>query len=50
MTGAGMYEGSAMTKTSGKLELLAKMLKVLKRDGHRVLIFSQVSFDILHCI
>jgi hypothetical protein len=38
----GAYEGNALTKASGKLELLAKMLKVLKRDGHRVLIFSQV--------
>ena len=34
-----------MTKASGKLDLLAKMLKVLKQDGHRVLLFSQVSLD-----
>jgi hypothetical protein len=32
-----------MTKACGKLDLLSKMLKKLKRDGHRVLIFSQVS-------
>jgi len=42
-----MYEGSVMTKASGKLDLLAKMLKVLKQDGHRVLIFSQVSLHII---
>lgn len=47
MTAAGMYEGSALTKASGKLDLLAKMLKVLKEEGHRVLLFSQVS-DLLH--
>jgi len=42
ISATGMYEGSSMTKVSGKLEMLAKMLKILKRDGHRVLIFSQV--------
>jgi len=36
-----------MTKASGKLDLLAKMLKVLKQDGHRILIFSQVCSDVL---
>jgi len=41
-----MYEGCALTKASGKLDLLAKMLKVLKEEGHRVLIFSQVSCDL----
>ena len=46
MTSVGMYEGSVMTKASGKLDLLAKMLKVLKQDGHRILIFSQVSSDV----
>lgn len=38
----GMYDGSALTKASGKLMLLYKMLKKLKEGGHRVLIFSQV--------
>jgi len=47
LTHGSMYEGSAMTKASGKLDLLAKMLKVLKEDGHRVLIFSQVSSDVV---
>jgi superfamily II DNA or RNA helicase len=43
------YEGSALTKASGKLDLLAKMLKILKEQGHRVLIFSQMTrmLDIL---
>ena len=31
----GMYETEAVTKTSGKLVLLAKMLEKLKSDGHR---------------
>lgn len=38
----GMYDGGALTKSSGKLFLLCKMLKKLKEGGHRVLIFSQV--------
>lgn len=38
----GMYDGGALTKSSGKLLLLCKMLKKLKEGGHRVLIFSQV--------
>lgn len=38
----GMYDGGALTKSSGKLMLLCKMLKKLKEGGHRVLIFSQV--------
>lgn len=38
----GMYDASALTKASGKLMLLFKMLKKLKEGGHRVLIFSQV--------
>jgi chromodomain-helicase-DNA-binding protein 4 len=42
LTAFGAYEGNGLAKASGKLDLLAKMLKVLKRDGHRVLIFSQV--------
>ncbi|XP_030639658.1 chromodomain-helicase-DNA-binding protein 4 [Chanos chanos] len=39
----GMYDGSALTKASGKLMLLQKMLKKLKEGGHRVLIFSQMT-------
>uniref|UniRef100_A0A8C1WAP8 Chromodomain helicase DNA binding protein 4 n=1 Tax=Cyprinus carpio TaxID=7962 RepID=A0A8C1WAP8_CYPCA len=39
----GMYDGSALTKASGKLMLLFKMLKKLKEGGHRVLIFSQMT-------
>ena len=42
LTNGGMYEGTSMTKASGKLEMLEKMLRKLRRDGHRVLIFSQV--------
>merc|ERR1712037_370718 len=33
----------AMTKACGKLVLLSKMLKKLKQEGHRVLIFSQMT-------
>ena len=45
----GMYEVSVLTKSCGKLILLDSMLKRLKRDGHRVLIFSQMTkmLDIL---
>ena len=43
VTPQGHYEGSALIKASGKLELLGKMLQKLKRDGHRVLIFSQMT-------
>ncbi|XP_062394135.1 chromodomain-helicase-DNA-binding protein 4 isoform X3 [Sardina pilchardus] len=39
----GMYEGISLTKASGKLMLLYKMLKKLKDGGHRVLIFSQMT-------
>uniref|UniRef100_A0A8B9LBL1 Chromodomain helicase DNA binding protein 4 n=1 Tax=Astyanax mexicanus TaxID=7994 RepID=A0A8B9LBL1_ASTMX len=39
----GMYEGGALTKSSGKLMLLCKMLRKLKEGGHRVLIFSQMT-------
>lgn len=41
-TPTGAYEGSALTKASGKLMLLQKMLRKLKDQGHRVLVFSQV--------
>ncbi|XP_055383518.1 chromodomain-helicase-DNA-binding protein Mi-2 homolog isoform X2 [Condylostylus longicornis] len=49
LTSGGGYELQAMTKASGKLILLAKMLKQLKETGHRVLIFSQMTkmLDIL---
>lgn len=40
--GNGMYEGSALIKACGKFDLLSKMLNVLHKDNHRVLIFSQV--------
>uniref|UniRef100_A0A4X1V6I5 Cytochrome b5 domain containing 1 n=1 Tax=Sus scrofa TaxID=9823 RepID=A0A4X1V6I5_PIG len=38
---SGAYEGGALIKASGKLMLLQKMLRKLKEQGHRVLIFSQ---------
>lgn len=38
----GSYDGSSLVKSSGKLMLLQKMLKKLRDEGHRVLIFSQV--------
>ncbi|XP_071146572.1 chromodomain-helicase-DNA-binding protein Mi-2 homolog isoform X6 [Mytilus edulis] len=45
----GMFEGSALIKASGKLVLMAKMLRKLKETGHRVLVFSQMTkvLDIL---
>merc|ERR1712045_268851 len=39
----GPFEVKAMTKACGKLVLLSKMLKKLKAEGHRVLIFSQMT-------
>merc|ERR1719481_536388 len=39
----GLFEITAMIKACGKLTLLTKMLKQLKADGHRVLIFSQMT-------
>ncbi|XP_066997701.2 chromodomain-helicase-DNA-binding protein Mi-2 homolog isoform X3 [Anabrus simplex] len=49
MTPNGSYETSALTKASGKLVLLSTMLRKLKEQGHRVLIFSQMTkmLDIL---
>jgi len=38
-----MYEGNALTKSSGKLTLLQKMMRKLKNGGHRVLVFSQMT-------
>lgn len=45
----GLYEINALTKACGKLILMQKMLRKLKADGHRVLIFSQMTkmLDIL---
>lgn len=45
----GAYEGEALIKASGKFVLLQKMLSKLKIQGHRVLIFSQMTkmLDIL---
>ncbi len=39
----GLFEVKAMTKACGKLVLLSKMLRKLKEQGHRVLIFSQMT-------
>ncbi|XP_028654175.1 chromodomain-helicase-DNA-binding protein 3 isoform X1 [Erpetoichthys calabaricus] len=39
----GAYEGTALVKASGKLMLLQKMLRKLKEQGHRVLVFSQMT-------
>lgn len=39
----GGYGLDGLTKASGKLVLLSKMLKLLKEQGHRVLIFSQMT-------
>ena len=45
----GMYDVNNLTKACGKLILLRTMLEQLKRGGHRVLIFSQMTkmLDIL---
>merc|ERR1712156_410964 len=40
---SGFFEVKAMTKACGKLVLMSKMLKKLKAEGHRVLIFSQMT-------
>ncbi|XP_062372210.1 chromodomain-helicase-DNA-binding protein 3 isoform X1 [Sardina pilchardus] len=42
-TPSGAYEGVALTKASGKLTLMQKMLRKLKDQGHRVLVFSQMT-------
>ncbi|KAG7265658.1 hypothetical protein CRUP_016505 [Coryphaenoides rupestris] len=42
-TGTGAYEGGGLTKASGKLMLMQKMLRKLKDQGHRVLVFSQMT-------
>ncbi|XP_067659338.1 chromodomain-helicase-DNA-binding protein 4-like isoform X4 [Haliotis asinina] len=45
----GAFEGQSLIRSCGKLELLSKMMKKLKEQGHRVLIFSQMTkmLDIL---
>ncbi|KAI4461491.1 chromodomain-helicase-dna-binding protein 3-related-related [Holotrichia oblita] len=45
----GNYETQSLIKAAGKLVLLSKMLKTLREQGHRVLIFSQMTkmLDIL---
>ncbi|CAB0003885.1 unnamed protein product [Nesidiocoris tenuis] len=45
----GAYDVQSLIKASGKLMLLSRMLKKLKEEGHRVLIFSQMTkmLDIL---
>uniref|UniRef100_A0A8C1TK05 Chromodomain helicase DNA binding protein 3 n=1 Tax=Cyprinus carpio TaxID=7962 RepID=A0A8C1TK05_CYPCA len=43
-TPSGAYEGAGLTKASGKLMLLQKMLRKLKEQGHRVLVFSQMRY------
>ncbi|NWV29308.1 CHD3 protein, partial [Origma solitaria] len=43
---SGAYEGGALIKASGKLLLLQKMLRKLKEQNHRVLIFSQDVFGV----
>lgn len=49
LTANRMYEGNALIKSCGKLELLVNMMRKLKEQGHRVLIFSQMTkmLDIL---
>lgn len=42
-TANNAFEGSALIKACGKLELLSKMLKELYGTEHRVLIFSQMT-------
>ncbi|XP_072888157.1 chromodomain-helicase-DNA-binding protein 5 isoform X1 [Hemitrygon akajei] len=39
----GSYDGNSLVKSSGKLILLQKMLRKLHSQGHRVLIFSQMT-------
>merc|ERR1712227_970331 len=39
----GLFEINAMIKACGKLTLMTKMLKKLREQGHRVLIFSQMT-------
>lgn len=43
-TSNNAFEGSALIKACGKLELLSKMLRHIYGSEHRVLIFSQVGW------
>ena len=45
----GAFEGAALLKAAGKFVLMQKMLRKLHTDGHRVLVFSQMTkmLDIL---
>lgn len=49
LTVNGAYEINALTKASGKLIVMQTMLRKLKAQGHRVLVFSQMTkmLDIL---
>ena len=42
LTASGYYEGKSLIEACGKFVVLEKMLKELRKQGHRVLIFSQV--------
>ena len=42
LTATGYYEGKALIQACGKFVVLEKMLRELRKQGHRVLIFSQV--------
>ena len=46
LTPSGYYQGKELVQASGKFILLEKMMKRLKEQGHRVLIFSQVRTSI----
>uniref|UniRef100_A0A8C4ZGW5 DNA helicase n=1 Tax=Gadus morhua TaxID=8049 RepID=A0A8C4ZGW5_GADMO len=43
VTASGSYDGNQLVKSSGKLTLMQKMMRKLKDQGHRVLIFSQMT-------
>ena len=49
LAAGGYYEGRALIASCGKLIVLEKMLRKLKIENHRVLIFSQMTkmLDIL---
>ena len=42
-TANNAYEVNGLTESSGKMVLLAKMMKKLKKTGNRVLVFSQMT-------
>ena len=47
LTATGYYEGKALIQAGGKFIILEKMLKELRKQGHRVLIFSQVGAKLI---